>query len=182
MHIVQRGNNRQACFYQQGDYRNYLNILRKAAKRYEARIHAYVLMTNHVHVLITPEQNFSASRMMQYLGRSYVLLFNRIHERTGTLWEGRFRSCLIETEAHLLACYRYIELNPVRAGLVASPDQYRWSSYWSNALGVQSDLLQPRQEWIELGTDRKMRCDRYRRLFGTLTDDEVFSELRVRTR
>lgn len=182
LHIVQRGNNRQPCFHRTGDYRNYLDILGKAAMRYQAQIHAYVLMTNHVHLLITPEQDFSASRMMQYLGRSYVSLFNRIHERTGTLWEGRFRSCVIESETYLFACYRYIELNPVRAGLVKAPEQYIWSSYRSNALGAPNGLLQPRKEWFDLGSTTVDRCRRYRRLFGAEENEEMFSELRARTR
>jgi len=131
LHIVQRGNDRQECFRQRGDYLRYLGCLAKSAKQYDARVHAYVLMTNHVHLLITPSHDYSASRMMQNLGRSYVLAFNRIHGRTGTLWEGRFRSFPVTTENYLFACYRYIELNPVWAGIAKSPEEYPWTQSYS---------------------------------------------------
>ena len=154
LHIVQRGNDRQDCFRQRGDYLRYLGFLAKSAQKYEARVHAYVLMTNHVHLLMTPGHKDSASKMMQNLGRCYVLAFNRIHERTGTLWEGRFRSYPVATENYLFACYRYIELNPVRAGMVESPEEYPWSSFRTNALGAPNAIVPPSAEWIGLGQYR----------------------------
>ena len=120
-HIIQRGNNRQACFLQEEDYSRYLAWLADCSKKFGMDIHAYVLMTNHVHILATPQTEESISKTMQSLGRRYVRYFNYTHQRTGTLWEGRFRSCLVQSERYLLECYRYIELNPVRAVLANDP-------------------------------------------------------------
>lgn len=177
LHIVQRGNNKQPCFLQTSDYLAYLEAMKHAAARYEADVHAYVLMTNHVHLLVTPHDSESASKMMQHIGRKYVQRFNDEHKRTGTLWEGRFRSSIVDSEKYLLACYRYIELNPVRAGIVAVPDQYPWSSYRVNALGRADELITPRVEWLDLGACMAERCQRYRRLFDaeSISDDlELF--------
>lgn len=127
-HVVQRGNNREACFFQDEDYQFYLAVLGDALKRYRVQLHAYVLMTNHVHLLMTPTDESGISRVMQHLGRLYVLYVNRTYRRSGTLWEGRHKSSLINATEYLLTCYRYIELNPVRAGMVAVPEEYRWSS------------------------------------------------------
>ena len=118
-HIVQRGNNREPCFYTSADYRRYLEMLREAASRNQVRIHGYVLMTNHVHLLATPDDAFGISHMMQDLGRKYVLYINRTHGRTGTLWEGRYKTSLVDSDDYLLSCMRYIELNPVRAGMIS---------------------------------------------------------------
>lgn len=182
LHIVQRGNNRQKCFLQREDYSRYLGYLSKSAEKYEAQIHAYVLMTNHVHLLMTPNHDFSASKMMQNLGRSYVLAFNKVHDRTGTLWEGRFRSFPVTTEEYLFACYRYIELNPVRAELAETPDKYPWSSYRANALGAPNAVVQPRKEWLELGRTTNERCRCYQRMFGLGSDDRLFAEIRASTK
>jgi len=179
LHIVQRGNDRQECFRQRGDFLRYLGDLAKSAKQYEAQVHAYVLMTNHVHLLMTPGQDYSASKMMQHLGRRYVQAFNRIHERTGTLWEGRFRSFPVTTERYLFACYRYIELNPVWAGIARSPDEYPWSSYRTNALGSPNAIVQPRKEWLDLGHTTKERCQCYQQLFQTELDESVLAEIRA---
>ena len=182
MHIVQRGNDRQNCFLITGDYRRYLRFLEIAANRYEASIHAYVLMTNHVHLLITPRFEYSASRMMQYLGNCYVRTFNRIHGRTGTLWEGRFDSFHITTERYLFGVYRYIELNPVRAGMVSSPDAYRWSSYGANAHGETNTLIQPRTELLSLGQTEDERLSGYRRLFEKEMDKAMLADIRASIR
>lgn len=117
-HIIQRGNNRTACFYADEDYRRYLDTLGEQAEKHGCQIHAYVLMTNHVHLLITPEREESAGLLMKHLGQRYVQYVNRTYRRSGTLWESRFRSCLAREEEYVLACYRYIELNPVRADMV----------------------------------------------------------------
>ena len=121
LHIIQRGNNRQATFYTEADYVKYLEVLGRAAGEHSVHIHAYVLMTNHVHLIVTPEQNESLSLTMQSLGREYVRYINNQYNRSGTLWEGRFKSALIDSESYLLTCYRYIELDPVRAGMVRAP-------------------------------------------------------------
>ncbi len=127
-HIIQRGNNRQPCFGSDKDIGAYANWLAMSADRYGVHIHAWVFMTNHVHLLATPFQEFSVSRMMQFVGRHYVRYYNRAHQRTGTLWEGRFKSCLVQQDVYLLNCYRYIEMNPVRSRMVEHPMDYRWSS------------------------------------------------------
>jgi putative transposase len=123
-HVVQRGNNRQPTFFDDNDRRVYLKWLAEAMERWNCAVHAYVLMTNHVHLLLTPNDAQGVSRAMQYLGRRYVPYMNHRHGRTGTLWEGRFKSSLVQSDAHLLTCYRYIELNPVGAGMVAVSDAY----------------------------------------------------------
>ena len=129
LHVVQRGHNRQRCFFDEGDYRAYLCALHEAADHYSVALHAYALMTNHVHLLVTPRVAHAVSRMLQCVGRRYVRRVNKAQDRRGTLWEGRFRACLVADDRHLLAACRYIDLNPVRAGMVAHPGDYAWSSY-----------------------------------------------------
>lgn len=182
LHIVQRGNNKETCFHGTPDNLAYLEALTYSASRYYADVHAYVLMTNHVHLLITPREQSSASRMMQFLGSKYVRRFNAVHQRTGTLWEGRFHSSIIDSDRYLLACYRYIELNPVRANMVATPAEYRWSSFRANALGEYDKVIEPHPQWLELGRTTAERCRKYRRLFDTPTGDDDFEALRFGTR
>ena len=181
MHIVQRGNNRLPCFHRNQDYVMYLNSLAEMSTKYEVDVHAFVLMTNHVHILVTPTTSDGASRMMQQVGRKYVQLFNKYNQRSGTLWEGRFRSTLIDSETYLFACYRYIELNPVRAHMVNVPDDYRWSSYRVNALGSKSTLIKPRQELLQLSKDRNFRLERYRRIFSSVGTEDDFDAIRFGT-
>ena len=174
LHVIQRGNNRKRCFFRPSDYVSYLNTLLYARQRYKVAVHAYVLMTNHVHMLVTPENEDSVSRMMQFLGREYVMQINSAYSRTGTLWEGRFKSSLVDSENYCLTCYKYIELNPVRAGIVQSPADYRWSSFRANALGGRSSIIHPRPEWLKLGNSRRTRCRHYRSLFDTaITNDDL---------
>ena len=182
VHIVQRGNNRQDCFLTAGDRLRYLGQLQQSSTRYAVQVHAYVLMSNHVHLLVTSSTETGVSRMLQYLGRCYVSSFNRIHQRTGTLWEGRFRSSVIDSERYLFACYRYIELNPVRAGLVENPADYPWSSYRTNALGARNPVVQPRREWIEMGSSPDRRQRQYRALFDVPLEEPVLNELRANVR
>ncbi len=139
-HVIQRGNNRQICFAGEEDFAAYANWLKDYSEKYQVEIHAWVLMTNHVHLLCTPRATNVVSLMMQSLGRQYVSYFNFNYQRTGTLWEGRFKSCLVQEDKYLLHLYRYIELNPVRAGMVEQPSDYSWSSYPINALGKKSEL------------------------------------------
>ena len=138
-------------------------------------------MTNHVHLLLTPERPDSASLLMKHLGQRYVQYINRTYKRSGTLWEGRFRSCLTQTEAYVLACYRYIELNPVRAGMVNVPQDYRWSSYHANALGETSSLITPQNEYRRLAIDENERLEAYRALFKVHLDEEVVGQIRSAT-
>lgn len=163
-HVIQRGNDRQPCFFRDIDHQRYLQDLREITFAHECRVHAYVLMTNHVHLLMTPASAGAISRVMQCLGRRYVRYINDAYGRTGTLWEGRYKSHLVASDEHLLRCYRYIELNPVRAGMVATADQYRWSSHAGNALGAPDPLLHPHNCYLRLGTNAADRQLTYREL------------------
>ena len=179
VHIVQRGNNRDAIFFDESDYLAYLDWLKDALKRYDCQLHAYVLMTNHVHLLVTPNSQESISRMMQYVGRRYVPYINHKYNRTGTLWEGRYKSSLIQDEPYLLACMRYIELNPVRAGMVEMASDYQWSSYHFNGLGQYDELLTPHKLYLSLGTDKTSGCQAYRGLFMAHMADNITGEIRA---
>jgi putative transposase len=175
LHIVQRGNDRQVCFREDTDYLVYLSNLRDLARKMKCALHAYCLMTNHVHLLMTPAEPSGCVMLMRDLGQRYVGYFNRRYARTGTLWEGRFRSHLVDSAAYVLACYRYIELNPVRARMVGSPGAYTWSSHNGNSGAVQNVLLTPHAEYAALAADDTARWAAYRRLFDA-TDDPVFLE------
>jgi putative transposase len=167
LHLIQRGNNRAACFVDDVDRKCYLAALLHASERARCAIHAYVLMTNHAHLLVTAGEARAPARMMQALGRNYVRYFNERHGRTGTLWEGRYRSSLIDSERYFLQCSRYIETNPVRAGLVRSPADYPWSSFGSNAEGRPNPLLRLHPLYLALGRSVSMRREAYGALFGT---------------
>ena len=180
-HIIQRGNNRQACFYAEQDYQFFLEWLEKYAKEYECAIHAYVLMTNHVHILTTPKYAASVGQLMKRLGQRYVQYVNRTYRRSGTLWEGRFRSCLTQDDGYLLSCYRYIELNPVRAGMVAHPADYPWSSYQVNGQGGESTLISTHALYDALDKDKYVRLNTYRELFRYQLDPGVIDEIRCAT-
>jgi len=150
-HVVQRGNNRLPCFLDDGDRRRYLQLLRESSLATGCVPHAYVLMTNHVHLLLTPPTAGAASRMMQKLGRQYVGQFNARHRRTGTLWEGRYKSCLVDSETCVLSCYRYIEMNPVRARMIDDPTRFPWSSCAANCGHRDDPLLKPHPAYATLG-------------------------------
>ena len=150
VHLIQRGNNRQTCFGAVEDFTAYIGWLKAYSKKYAVDIHAWVLMTNHVHLLCTPQQDGAVSLMMQSPGRRYVQYFNNQYQRSGTLWEGRYKSCLVQAGKYLIEVYRYIELNPVRAKMVEDPGEYVWSSYQINALGKESDLCTPHSEYLRL--------------------------------
>lgn len=180
-HIIQRGNNRTPCFYAEEDYRRYLHTLREMAQRFECAVHAYVLMTNHVHLLLTPSRKESAGLLMKHLGQRYVQYVNRSYRRSGTLWEGRFRSCLAQSERYVLTCYRYIELNPVRAHMAAHPRDYPWSSYRANAEGASDALLTPHSDYLSLGFPEPDRLAAYRELFSAHLDAERIAEIRQAT-
>lgn len=151
LHIIQRGNNHQPCFFADEDYLLYLDWLEEYAKSEGCSIHSYVLMTNHVHILLTPETSKSAGTLMKRLGQRYVQHINRTYKRSGTLWEGRYRSCIVQQQEYLFSCQKYIEMNPVRSGIVQHPGEYRWSSYLINCQGNASGLLKPHPLYQSLG-------------------------------
>jgi putative transposase len=177
-HVIQRGNNRQVCFNADEDYAAYAHWLKAYANKYHVQVHAWIFMTNHVHLLVTPIQQNAVSQMMQSLGRCYVRYYNKTYQRSGTLWEGRFKFCVVESAEYLLQCYRYIELNPVRASMVADPSEYHWSSYKSNGLGVYTPLITPHNEYLRLGDSDEARLHQYRQLFKYHLDDNMITEIR----
>jgi len=178
LHIVQRGINREPCFFAEEDYHCYLHWLEEAARICRCAIHAYALMTNHVHLLLTPTAHGSPAKLMQSLGRRYVQYINRFYRRTGSLWEGRYKSSLVQAETYLLACYRYIELNPVRADMVADPGQYRWSSYRGNRLGLPDARLTPHPLYLAQGNGADERAQACRALFRPHLDAEAAVDIR----
>ena len=180
-HIIQRGNNRSACFFADEDCLRYLNLLEELVLKYECALHAYVLMTNHVHLLLTPTREESAGLLMKHLGQRYVQYVNRSYRRTGTLWEGRFRSCLTQSESYVLCCYRYIELNPVRSGMTSHPRNYRWSSYHANVHGEANQSIQPHYEYLRLGRTDVERQAAYGELFRAHIDPERITDMRNAT-
>lgn len=181
VHAVQRGNNRAACFADDVDLAFYLHHLGRLVGEEGCALHAYCLMTNHVHLLLTPEREDSCSRLFRRLGLLYTQYFNKRYRRTGSVWEGRFRSNLVQTSEYLLACYRYIELNPVRAGMVVEPSQYRWSSFAANAGTTEDPRITPHAEYLRLGRDRGECRRQYQALFGTNLAPELVNEIRLTT-
>jgi putative transposase len=181
IHIIQRGNNRNTCFFNSGDYQVYLGMLAESAKAAGCRLHAYVLMTNHIHVLATPESTSSPAVMMKSVGERYTQYANRRYERSGTLWQGRYRSCLVDSERYFLICQRYIELNPVRARMVGHPADYEWSSYRNNAHGQTRELITPHEIYVGLGTDDLTRQKNYRALFEAAIPETVLQQMRSAT-
>ena len=180
-HIIQRGNNRDVIFASDADYEFYLDKLTEACHKYNCDFHAYVLMTNHVHLLITPHDKQSINKVMQTLGRYYVQYFNYLYKRTGTLWEGCYKAALLDSEAYLLTCYRYIELNPVRAGMVDHPSEYPWSSYSYNALGYKNTLVTPHPVYQKLGLNKNTRIKLYSDLFDVHIENKTLDEIRDAT-
>lgn len=181
VHLIQRGNNRQPCFFADEDYRRYLDWLTEYAAKSGCRIHAYVLMTNHVHLLLSSDRADAGGVLMKSLGQRYVQYVNRAYRRSGTLWEGRFRSCPVQEEDYLLGCQRYIELNPVRANMVGYPADYLWSSYHANAHGEADAVVQPHPLYEALGTDAASRQAAYRELFRYELEPGLVDQIRRST-
>ena len=177
-HVIQRGNNREPCFFAEEDYQRYLDDLQESAEKYDCRVHAYILMTNHVHLLVTPMKKSGVSQMMQALGRRYVYYINKTYKRTGTLWEGRYKSSLIDSDQYLFTCMRYIELNPTRASMVNHPGEYKWSSYHINAQGVVDSLIEAHPLYLELGMNEENRQRTYRELFRHHMDNDTLHDVR----
>jgi putative transposase len=178
-HIVQRGTNREPCFFAEEDYHFYLHWLERSAADWHCQIHTYALMTNHVHLLVTPETEIGIAKLMQAIGRRYVQYINRSYHRTGSLWEGRYKSSVIQAQTYLLTCMRYIELNPVRATMVRDPGQYRWSSYRYNALGQADARITPHPVFLALDRNATARQAAYRALFRSELDDEALADIRL---
>src|SRR5450755_1689426 len=179
LHIVQRGHNREPCFFAEEDYSSYLHWLSQALGEAQCKLHAYVLMTNHVHLLLTPKKAEAVQRLVISLGRHYVQYINRSYRRTGTLLDSRYKSSLVQAETYLLACQRYIELNPVRAAMVDDPAHYRWSSYRINALAQSSSIITPHSLYNALGKTDEERQSAYRALFRTQLDREAIDNIRL---
>ncbi len=178
-HVIQRGNNRQVVFFCDDDYQAYLTWLREGAVRFGCAVHAYVLMSNHVHLLVTPAARDSISRTIQYVGRHYVTYINAQYGRSGTLWEGRHKGSIISSDAYFLTCSRYIELNPVRAGMVGLPDEYRWWSYRTNAAGELSPLIEQHALYLALGNSPQSRQEAYSALFSEMLEQGDIEAIRA---
>jgi putative transposase len=178
-HVVQRGNNRLPCFLDDGDRSRYRQLLREALYATGCQLHAYVLMSNHVHLLLTAPETGAVGRLMQKLGRQYVAQFNARHQRTGTLWEGRYKSCLVDTDDHLLRCVRYIDLNPVRARMIDDPTAFPWSSCAALCGLRQDPLLTLHAKQRALGIDDRSRGATYRALLTELLDNEDIAAIRA---
>ena len=177
-HVIQRGNNRSACFFSDDDYRYYLNCLHEARQKYSVAVHAYVLMTNHVHLLMTPSDEKGISLTMQSIGRRYVQYINYTYRRCGTLWESRHKASLVQTEDYLFTCYRYIEMNPVRAQIVSHPGDYPWSSYRYHAYGELNPVIQDHILYRRLDRDKETRLACYREMFKTDIDKATINRIR----
>jgi len=180
-HVIQRGNNRAALFATDTDYLFFRDCLAEACSRHTCCVHAYVFMTNHVHLLMTPDDEGGIGKVMQSVGRRYVQYFNFTYQRTGTLWEGRYKATPVDTDRYLLTCYRYIELNPVRAGLVSEPRAYRWSSHGQNALGIPDPLVTAHERYQALGRDDIERQTAYQALFHERLDGQTLNTIREAT-
>ncbi len=183
-HIIQRGNNRQVIFAAEADFQFFRDALVEAANKHDLAIHAYVWMTNHIHLLASPGADDSISKVFQSVGRRYVQHFNFTYGRSGTLWEGRYRATVVDSEQYLLTLMRYIELNPVRAGMVAHPRDYPWSSHAFNALGEtgpNSSWLTPHGEYLRLGRKPNDRQSAYRQLFRAAISGTELKAIREST-
>ena len=176
-HIIQRGNSGQQIFFDPQDYQYYRDCLEAAAYNYNLKVHAFVLMPNHVHILATPGNPDTVSRTIQSIGRNYVQYFNECNQGVGTIWEGRYRATIVDSKSYLLTCSRYIELNPVRAGLAKTPKDYPWSSYSRNASNRSNELISPHNEYAKLGTSDKERASAYRALFKQKINSETIQTI-----
>ena len=180
-HVIQRGVDRQPVFFCDDDCLIFLDWLGDYARKRGIGLHAYCLMTNHVHLLLSAPSAGELSGLMQDMGRRYVQYVNRTYRRSGGLWQGRYKSSYVQSERYLLSCMRYVELNPVRAGMVKAPGDYRWSSYSTNALGEVNTLISPHPEYVALGATPEDRRQTFRELFRTEVDDPAWTLIRTAT-
>ncbi|MGE4062770.1 MAG: transposase [Rhodospirillaceae bacterium] len=181
LHVIQRGNNKSRIFHTRDDATFFLGWLGDAAERYGLKVHAYVLMPNHIHLLASPDGPQSLPRTMQSVGRRYVRYLNRRMERSGTLWEGRYRATLVDTQAYFMRVARYIELNPVRAAIAPDPGAYRWSSHRANALGQADPLITPHRLYLSLGDGPAEQARAYRALFSQGLSEDALKNIREAT-
>jgi putative transposase len=181
LHVIQRGHNRTATFREDTDYMVYLATLAELLKNGACTLHAYCLMTNHVHLLLTPANVNACATLMRNLGQRYAQYFNRRYARSGGLWEGRFRSCLVDSAAYVVACHRYIERNPVRAAMVEAVASYRWSSYRGNVGHALNKLLTPHVEYLALGMDSNARHRAYQQMVAEGDEPGFLAAIREAT-
>ena len=179
LHLIQRGNNCQACFFAEEEYRFYLEWLAEHAGKTGCGVHAYVLMTNHVHLLVTPRNANDISLLFQGVGRHFVPYINKTYQRRGSLWEGRHKGHILDSEDYFLICMRYIEMNPLRAGMVEHPARYRWSSYAANAQGIDNAVIEPHELYMSLGKTSEARQEAYRGLFATAINVDELELIRA---
>ena len=179
LHIVQRGHNREPCFFNEADYLAYRHWLGAALTENNCQLHAYVLMTNHVHLLLTPKKAESVPKLVISLGRRYVQYINTAYGRTGILWDSRYKSSLIQAETYLIECMRYIELNPVRAAMVEDPAHYRWTSYRANGLGQADELITPHSIYEAIANTKAARQAHYRSLFRPHLEHTAIDDIRL---
>jgi putative transposase len=182
LHIIQRGDDRRQCFFSDDERLRYLRLLNLNCVKYGCDLHAYVLMTNHVHLLLTPRARYAHSKLMNSMAQRTSYYSHWRHHATGSMWDGRYRCCIVEQESCLLLCQRYIELNPVRAGMVEFAGGYRWSSYRCNAEGRKDELLTPHPVYLQLGTDAVTRASNYHRLFDMPFAQADLDRIRTATR
>lgn len=180
-HVIQRGNNRQKIFFAEADYSFFLDCLEKSKTKYACRIYAYVLMPNHIHLLVEPADEKGLGQLMQSLGRRYVSYINKTYKRSGTLWEGRFKSAVVSRDEYLIRCSRYIEMNPVRAGIVKKPEEYRWSSFRTRAFGQSNNLLEEDPWYIGLGETTEERQKVYRDWVKSTVGNRELDQIRKET-
>jgi putative transposase len=182
VHIVQRGHDGRDCFFEERDYIAYLDLLAQFAPRSGCSVHAYCLMTNHVHLFVTPHAAESCALLMKNVGQRYVQAVNKRRGRSGTLWEGRFYSCLVPTERYALACYRYVERNPIKPAMAGHPSEYPWSSYRTNVCGAWAGFVTPHPAYLALGEDDGRRAAAYRAMCDVPVSNELVEDLRRATR
>jgi putative transposase len=177
-HVIKRGVNRGDIFRSDADYECFLAILGSAASKHQTDVHSYVLMTNHVHLIVTPQVANGLAATMKYVWQTYVRYFNRRYERTGGLFEGRYRSLVINSELYWFTCMRYVEMNPVRAGIVSRPEEYRWSSYQFHGLGASDHLIVPHRLYLALGSDKAVRRQCWTAICREALSAEQLAEVR----
>lgn len=178
-HVIHRGNNRQAIFHRNTDYRFFMNTISEAKKEFNCLLYGYCLMSNHIHMIIQPSHKDSLSKMIKMIAGRYTRYINKVYNRTGTIWEGRFKSSPIQKESYLQACIRYIEMNPLRAKIVADLKEYPWSSYNKRAYGKSDPILDIDPYYLELGKTNAERINAYRTWFNNLIPKEELDCIKV---
>jgi putative transposase len=179
LHVIQRGHDRQRCFFIDDDFQAYRERLRQQAVLVQCRVHAYVLMSNHVHLLVSVADARCLAAMMKGVAQAYSQYFNARRGMSGTVWDGRYKSCMVQTEEYFLMCQRYIELNPVRAGMVRFPGHFKWSSYRSNAEGRHDGIVTPHSMYERLGRDASERRQAYLKLFQDALTPMQIAQIRA---